>query len=264
MKRVLLIILLCALSAGASAYITQSRIKALVDDDISAIIKESHADQSFIEKIPIYEDFVNPQREEMLRKHLFNDHYNAVLKTGMKPVHGKEEIADFVEKKLLVPVKAESGSLFFFYGVKEENRFLAPAALASLEKIAARFNERLEALQLPRTKIALSSALRSDAYQKDLRKTNSNASFISTHSYGMSFDIFYDDYYIILPESNAKSVSAESAGSLRRRFGFVLGDSLRRQLRSILFETLLDMQDKGEIYAIAEKNQHCYHVTPIK
>jgi len=242
----------------------KNRIENSIDNDIALIIKESQADQSFIEKIPIYEDYADAQKEEILRKYLFNEHYAVVRKSGMKPVANAAEIADFVKKKLLVPVKPDADTLFFFYGVKENNRFLTPKALASLNKICADFNKKLEDLKLPAVKIAISSALRPEEYQNDLRKKNLNATLISTHSYGMSFDIFYDDYYVILPQPKLNTVPDEIAGKLRRRFGFILGDSLRRQLRTVLFRTLVDMQDSGEIYAIAEKNQHCYHITAIK
>ena len=182
----------------------------------------------------------------------------------MEPVLSAAEIPSLVEKKLLVPVKADTDTLFFFYGVKEDNRFLTPSALSSLNKICVNFNKKLEDLKLPTVKIAVSSALRPDDYQKDLRKNNRNATLVSTHSYGMSFDIFYDDYYLILPQPKLNVIPDEIAGKLRRRFGFILGDSLRRQLRSILFQTIIDMQESGEIYAIAEKNQRCYHITAIK
>ena len=264
MKRFLVTAVLCLLCAAAGYITAKKRIESSIDADIALIIKESQADRSFIEKIPIYEDYSDASKEEMLRKYLFNEHYAAVKKSGMKSISNAAEIPSFVEKKLLVPVKADADTLFFFYGVKEEHRFLTSSALASLNKICANFNKRLENLKLPAVKIAISSALRPDDYQKDLRKNNQNATLISTHSYGMSFDIFYDDYYLILPQLKPNVIPNEIADKLRRRFGFILGDSLRRQLRTALFQTLIDMQDSGEIYAIAEKNQHCYHITAIK
>ncbi|MCL1912175.1 MAG: DUF5715 family protein [Leptospirales bacterium] len=264
MKRFFVTVILCLLCAAAGYIAAKKRIESSISGDITSMIKESQADQSFIEKIPIYEDYAGAQKEETLRKYLFNEHYAAVKRSGMEPVSSAAEIPAFVEKKLLVPVKAGADALFFFYGVKEDNRFLTPQALASLNQICANFNKRLENLKLPAVKIAISSALRPDDYQKDLRKNNQNATLISTHSYGMSFDIFYDDYYLVLPQPRPDVIPNEIADKLRRRFGFVLGDSLRRQLRTVLFQTLVDMQDSGEIYAIAEKNQRCYHITAIK
>ncbi|MCL2026012.1 MAG: DUF5715 family protein [Leptospirales bacterium] len=264
MKRLLITALVCLKCITITYVITKSRIESSISSDIALIIKESQTDRAFIEKIPIYEDYANARKEEILRKYLFNEHYAAVRKTGMKPVTTAAEIPSFVEKKLLVPVKADANSLFYFYGLKEDNRFLAPATLNSLNKVCANFNKKLEDLKLPPVKIALSSALRPGDYQENLRKDNQNAALISTHSYGMSFDIFYDDYYVVLPTLNLNVVPDEIADKLRRRFGFILGDSLRRQLRTILFQTLIDMQETGEIYVTAEKNQRCYHITAIK
>ena len=98
-------------------------------------------------------------------------------------------------------------------------------------------------------------------YQTELKKTNVNAINESTHSYGVSFDIFFDDYYA-LPDFSFKELSAEEASSIRRRCGYLIGDSLRRQFKTILSETLVELQRENKIMIIYEGNQRCFHVTP--
>jgi len=118
---------------------------------------------------------------------------------------------------------------------------------------------------LPPVKLAISSALRPISYQKGLTKKNINATIESTHTYGISFDIFFDDYYISFPEpTTSNNVSRELQEKFRTRFGFLTGDALRRQFHSVLMETLIELQDEGMIYAILERKQHCYHVTILK
>lgn len=263
LSRIVIVIAACALCTAVAVAITQKKMRASFENEISLWIEKSNIDQAFIEKIPIFEDYASKHNTNQLRKYLFEDHYKATLKTGMKPLSSHEQIKDYVEKKLLVPVVTDESSLFYFYGIKKENRYLTPMALSALEKTAKRFNEKLDVMGLPNVKLALSSALRPEDYQKNLRERNRNATPVSTHSYGMSFDLFFDDYYIMLPEPD-DNVAGKISDRLRRRLGFMLGDSLRRQLHTVLFQTLTEMQDDGEIYAILEKRQHCYHITPTK
>ena len=125
-----------------------------------------------------------------------------------------------------------------------------------------RLTERLQQVlnrygDYPPIKIALSSVIRPAAYQESLRRSNANASLVSSHSYGVSFDIFYDDFFVDLPGDDP------ALEPLRLRMGFLLGRSLRRQFHAVLAETLLELQSDGKVYVIWERNQRCYHVTVL-
>lgn len=261
MKRIkiLIVIILCCACAATGFLAAESFQKKRFKEQVDDWLQSSRTDEAFISQIPIYEDYADNQKELLLRRHLFGDHYEAVLKAGRQPVKNSDDVRLLADKDLLVPIEDGENSLFFFYGVKKENRFLAPQALKALELTADRFNEKLSEKGLPTVKLALSSALRTDEYQQKLRKKNSNAVPTSTHSYGMSFDIFYDDYYVKLPTDGSREDEL-----MKRRIGFMLGDSLRRQLRTVLFQTLTELQEEGRIYAIWEKRQRCYHVTPAE
>ena len=80
MKHFLITAALCLICAAAAYTAAKNRTESLIGGDIASIIKESQADQSFIEKVPIYEDYADAQKEETLRKYLFNEHYAAVKK----------------------------------------------------------------------------------------------------------------------------------------------------------------------------------------
>ena len=130
--------------------------------------------------------------------------------------------------------------------------------------MAERFQDNLRRRvpDAPVVKLAVSSTVRSVAYQQNLREKNANASFASSHSYGISYDIFYDDYFVALPQSGSRrSLTSKITGDLRPRLGYLMGDALARQFRSVLLETLFQLQGEGKLYAILEKNQRCYHVT---
>lgn len=235
--------------------------------DVKGFLKEAYgAEDAFIRHIPIHEDFATPGKERILRSHLLADHLKAAKETGLASLADDAEIGKHVDAGRLVPLKGENEeALFYFYGVPKPYRYLTPEAKKGLWALAARYQANLARRgKLPPVKLAVSSVLRPESYQKDLRKKNPNASLITTHSQGASFDLFYDDYFVVLvPAKISRGLSGLILEELKKRMGFMLGDSLRRQLHSVLMETLLELQEEGKIYAILEKGQKCYHVTVL-
>lgn len=225
-------------------------------------IKNVHAiERNFITRVPIYEDFATLQMEQDLRKFLLMDHLQVAERIGVPPVESDAEVQKHLTSGKLVAARMSEDADYHFYNVPPENRYLTPRARDGLVLIAERFQKNLEKRYAghPPVRIAISSVLRTLSYQKDLQKKNPNASFASSHSYGVSFDIFYDDYYVKLPEP-----PSHLGDEFRTRLGYLLGDSLMRQFKAVLLETLLELQVEGEIYAILEKNQRCYHVTVLE
>ncbi len=249
----LLVSLLYAVYAGRS----------IVGDVRSYLDRVYRIERDFIENIPIYEDFANPRMEGELRRYLLHDHLRIADACGVSPVMHESEIDDLVREGKLTKLSSGANALYYFYNVREKYRYLTPLAARGLEKLVIRFQENLnKKRKLPPVKIAISSVLRPVSYQQNLRGRNINATIVSTHSRGISFDIFYDDYYISLP-SHSSWLSGAVLSELRRRFGFLLGDALRRQLRSVLMETLLQMQGEGSLYVTLERRQRCYHITVL-
>jgi hypothetical protein len=223
-------------------------------------------ERDVIKHVPIYDDFADRAKEDLLRKFLQADHLKAAENYGLKPVDNENELKDKVKSGELVSIDTSGNSLHYFYGVGKENRYLIPEAARGLQIITERFQKNMnKGATVPPVKIAISSAIRTSLYQRNLMKKNLNAVHASTHSYGTSFDIFFDEYFVVIPDikgSNATFLSMSD--TLHTRLGFLLGASLRRQFKSILMETLLQLQEEGYIYAILEKHQRCYHVTVLK
>lgn len=100
---------------------------------------------------------------------------------------------------------------------------LRPAAMGMLVEITRRTNHG---------PIEVTSAVRSEAYQRALSRGNSNANTdVPTHVMGYAVDI------------GLKYASEETAKDLRR--------------------VLDEMRDAGDIYFIAERNQAVFHVVPV-
>jgi hypothetical protein len=233
-------------------------------EDIRSYLQEVYRiERNFVENIPIYEDFATPEKEGALRRYLLPDHLRIAKRYGVSPVQNEGEIMKLTETGKLKGLMSKDKRLYYFYNVREKYRYLTPLAGRGLQKLTERFQENLKKRkELPSVKIAISSVLRPLPYQKGLTGRNVNATIVSTHSYGTSFDIFFDDYYVNLPQPKSSSwLSSTILQELRRRLGFLLGDSLRRQFRSVLMETLLQLQEEGMLYAILERRQRCYHVT---
>ncbi len=191
------------------------------------------------------------------------DHLKAAKKSGIPIVKNDSQIKIYEQKGKLIKLKAAIDELYYFYNVPEKYRYLTPHAVYGINLLTHRLQDNIQKRNnLPAVKIAISSAIRPALYQKELQKKNMNAAIISSHGYGISFDIFYDDFYVSLPEPEwLGKMSHTIISKIRKQSGFILGDALRRQFRSVLVETLLQAQEENLIYVIHEKKQRCYHVT---
>jgi hypothetical protein len=219
-----------------------------------------------IRSLPIYDDFITEEKEARLRQYLQAEHMKAAQERGIGPVTEEAEIQGHVRSGDLVSAEIGTDTLYFYYNVRKEHRYLTPLAARGLRQIAERFQVNLKKrVDIPPVKIAVSSAIRPASYQKSLKNRNINAIGESTHCYGTSFDIFYDEYYVSPPPlTNAGWLARSCLGALSPKIGFMAGASLRRQLRAILTESILELQDEGYCYAILEKRQRCYHVTVLR
>jgi hypothetical protein len=157
-------------------------------------------------------------------------------------------------------VSIDKNNFYYFYGVPRQNRYLVPAASDLLTTIGSRFSGKLHAKGVNASvKFAVSSALRWDEYQNKLKEKNANAISESSHSYGASFDIFYDDYSAF-PDF-AFIENRENAKQIRSAIAYLAGDSLRRQFKTVMAETLAELQEEGSLYFIYESRQKCFHIT---
>ncbi|MBN2039949.1 MAG: hypothetical protein JW864_07915 [Spirochaetes bacterium] len=265
-KYYIIIFILIIILLSASGIIWFNNYNNRIHNQISGYLKTiEKVEREFIVSFPIYEDYFSPEKEKRLRKFLIQKHLSFVKTRKIKPVTKDDEIILKAESGEFVKLPADTDDLYYFYNVPEKYRYLNTKAAAGLEMLTKRIQENIKKRKdLPAVKIAISSAVRPYEYQKKLITRNINASIMSTHKYGISFDVFYDDFYISLPEADAGNSKTNALlEKIRRKFGFILGDSLRRQLRSILTESLLQLQDEKILYVIHEKYQRCYHVTII-
>jgi len=263
---ILAIIAAVIIASAVSIFLTYRYILSRTVRDVSSYLETIRdIERRCVDLIPLYEDFATDTMEKKLRTRLFQDHMRIALGSGYKPHEKDEDIGPALESGRMVTLDSGKDAPYYFYNVRKLYRVLGVDAARGLEKLAHRFqNSIMSRGDLPPVKIAISSALRPASYQSVLRDLNANAVPVTTHSYGVSFDVFFDDFYVVLPSpANVNPLSAAIIEMMRTRIGFMLGDSLRSQFRSVLAETLVLLQDEGLLYAILEKRQKCYHVTII-
>lgn len=256
---------LIACAALIIAYHVHHR-KAIITEIITYLNDIDCIERGYVENIPTYEDYTTSEKESRLRRYLLREHLRAAQKSGIPAVKDDEGIMELAESGKLLKLESGIKQLYYFYNVRDKYRYLSPAGARGLEIISSRFQENIRKRgDLPPVKIAVSSAIRPGDYQRKVAEKNQNATIVSTHWYGNSIDIFYDDFYVSLPEkSSCYYLSRTILEEMRKRTGFMLGDSLRRQFRTVLMETVLQMQDEGLLYATHEIRQRCYHITFFK
>lgn len=272
---IMAVILAGSLIFASFFYIKQETVRSQIATlkEIESYVQDYYKIERYIiESYPIYSDWAGPEKESKLRKYLLKDHLAVVEQMNLKALENDSEIELSKQQNKLVSLAQNTDTPYYFYNVPAKYRFLQPVTAKGMLLIANRFNEILITKKKDRdlpdfsVKFAVSSAIRPVQYQNKLRKSNPNASYISSHSYGASFDIFYDTFFIARNQIQIKTLSNEpeaikSLSNLRTRLGYTTGDALRRQLRAMLAETLIQLQDEGKLYAILERNQRCFHVT---
>ncbi len=259
-KQILILLLVIAVTAGVSFFIYQNKLQSAASYVKSYLSSSYKTERDFIVNIPIYRDYKTSSIERELTKFNLKAHAREVVKHGIPAMRNKEDIVKNFKSGKLVSVEAPKDRLYYFHNVKKEYRYLTPAALKGLQLISERFQEKLQNYNkgLPPVKLAVSSVIRTVNYQKKIfgRK------FVSTHSFGGCFDIFFEDFFIDLPSyRSSDSAQSEIDKNLHKRMGFLMGDALRRQLRTVLSETLLELQRENLIYVFLENDNRCYHIT---
>ena len=223
-------------------------------------------ERHYLQKLPIYSDYITPSIEKELRRYLLPDHLKVVRKRQAQPINNEVELQQSIDKGRLVPISAKFEPFAFFYNVSKKYRYLSPHSQKLLLELGQRFQKILADKQsYKHVKFAISSVVRPVHYQNKLRDRNPNASFISSHSYGESVDIFWDEYYVVLSEVPAELTSSQLdfANKLRRKLGFLMGQALRRQFQAVLSEAILQLQAEKKLYAVLERKQRCYHITAL-
>jgi len=191
--------------------------------------------------IPTFEENNNKDHREPYRDYskIFNDLQETQLKSAIaNGVKGIKDINDAQSNPKLAEIKTCKQ-----YKVDELTHsipYLVPKAKRLVEDIGKAFQDSLYNRGYSRDhRIIVTSVFRTESNVKSLRKSNSNATENSCHSYGTTVDIAY--YRFDVPESGR------------------VAD--QEKMRQVLFQVVNDLRNQKRCWVKYEKNQSCLHMT---
>lgn len=177
-------------------------------------------------------------------KRSFNDLNKVQLATakkiGIRPLASREEAAGLGDK--LVEIK--ECERYDIDSLTHSIPFLVPKASSLLDTLGAVFLDSLASKGLNPNKVIVTSVLRTQKDVKRLRRSNSNASSNSCHSYGTTFDISWKRFRKV-EDPDGRPMQDVSADTLKL----------------VLSEVLRDLKKEGKCYVKYELRQGCFHIT---
>lgn len=174
----------------------------------------------------------------------FNDtselHLESALRFGIKSLKSRSDTSKYIlEGKLMrLPMELE---VFKIDNLMYSVPYLVPQASALLLDIGINFRDSLISKKLPFYKPIVTSITRSEEDVKKLAHFNVNASSLSVHRFGMTFDISWVNF------QKVDSIDTRNLNPSR--------------LKLILAQVLYDLRQQDRCYIKYERIQPCFHIT---
>lgn len=164
-------------------------------------------------------------------------------------------------------VVLEDGEQWIIRDLDYSRPYAVPAVRALLTELGERFQARLAALGAPAYRLEVTSVMRTAGDQEALRRVNPNAApGESTHEYGTTVDVLYSAFAApVRPIVEIDPGVAEGLVLSLDRYAAIAAERVagRRahELKAILGEVLLEMQDEGKVMVTLERLQPVFHMT---
>jgi len=192
-------------------------------------------------KTPVVTTTNQPKKYEMLDwSHMdllsfFNDiqklQLSAARVNGIEPMQDNSNIFPLVISGKVV--KITSCDEYILANLSHSYPYLIPKAAETLKEIGARVQE----ITGTKSRMLVTSCLRTVETQADLSETNQNAASYSCHYYGTTFDLAYN-----------------AAGELKGGISY-------ETFFNALCQAVHEMRENGRLYIKYETGQHCLHMT---
>lgn len=129
--------------------------------------------------------------------------------------------------------------------------WVTPDARAMLAELGRRFHARLDRLGLPRYRMKVTSALRTDETQEELRRINSYASrTVSAHEFGTTVDVSHERFAVPAGTGEMETEMLEEVGKEHAKV-----------LQAELGRAIAEMRGAGQLHVMMENMQPVYHMT---
>lgn len=140
--------------------------------------------------------------------------------------------------------------------------YVTPDTYAMLEQLGRRFHARLDRLGLPRYRIKVTSALRTDDTQASLRKTNTYASrTVSAHEFGTTVDVSHERFAVPADPRSGTAGASPDVRSMEAEILEQVGKEHAKALQAELGRAIAEMRDEGTLHVMMENQQPVYHIT---
>ena len=184
---------------------------------------------------------------------------------GVPPLRGESELTGHLRAGRLVPLVDNE---YYVVRILEHSKpFVVPALYDRVQEVGRRFQDAVLEAGLPPYRFTISSALRTADLQRDLGRTNRNAtSGTSSHEYGASVDLVYTRFALQPSAADSLDVpfsdpNVARAQQIATRWASDLAGVYDDRLFGVLARVLGTMQDEGKLVVLLEDEQPVFHIT---
>ncbi|HEU0014575.1 MAG TPA: DUF5715 family protein [Longimicrobium sp.] len=172
-------------------------------------------------------------------------------------VSGEQEIQRLVRAGRLVPL-GDSTEHWVLRRMEHSVPYATPDTRAMLLELGRRFHQRLDSLGLPRYRMKITSVLRTDETQAELRKVNPNASqTVSAHEFGTTLDVSHQRFAAPADPEGAAAAGWEVESEMLDSLGVRNFQALQAELGRAIAE----LRRQGALRVMMEDRQPVYHMT---
>lgn len=258
-----------ARSGGTS--IGATAVTAVLERGMATVDSAVQRADSLFKPVPL----LAPGREDALRAYGNAAQLERARRLGIERSPSAAALDRLQREGRIVPL--QDSEYWVVAELDHSQPLVVPGVRALLEEVGERFHEQLAAMGSPLFRFEVSSVLRSAADQEALRRVNPNAALgESTHEYGTTVDLLYSAFAApaepVVPiaptaagRAGAAAEGAAWAGPFLQRYAEVAAGRVaaRRalELKAILGEVLLDLQQEGRVMVTMERQQPVFHMT---
>ncbi|HET7232749.1 MAG TPA: DUF5715 family protein [Longimicrobium sp.] len=175
---------------------------------------------------------------------------------------GQAAIERLVRQGRLVPL-GDSTEYWVLRKMTHSSPYVTPDARALLVEVGRRFHARLDSAGLPRFRMKVTSALRTDETQAELRKTNPNASrTVSAHEFGTTVDVSYERFAVPAgPRDTAAGAAPPVPWEMEAEMLEEVGKANGRAIQALLGRSIAELRAQGALMVMMENGQTVFHFT---
>jgi hypothetical protein len=170
---------------------------------------------------------------------------------------GRAQIDALAREGRLVPL-GDSTAFWVLRDMDHSVPLVTPDTRGMLMELGRRFHARLDRLGIPRYRMKVTSALRTDETQADLRKTNAYAArTVSAHEFGTTVDVSHERFAV---PADPRPAGSAALGREREMLEEV-GKEHAKVLQAELGRAIAEMRDRHALHVMMENMQPVYHMT---